>query len=254
MKSILTIASSEFQRLFRSPLAWSLLATVQFILAWLFLNNVEEYLLYIQPKLVGVDHAPGVTEIIVSSLYTSIGIIMLAIMPILTMRAFAEERMNGTLTLLLSAPISMSQIVFGKYCGLMAFIFLMIAMLSLMPFSLLLTTQLDIGMMLSSILGLSLLLASFAAAGLFLSSLTKQPIIAAMSSFGLLLFLVILYLSGSSQSGNSSLFIYLSHFSHFLSFLQGTFDSSDFIYYLLFSAGFLILTIRKLDNDRLYGG
>lgn len=254
MKPIINIASTEFQRLFRSPLAWSLLAIVQFILAWMFLNSVEEYMIYIQPKLVGLDHAPGVTEIVVSNLYSSIGVIMLAIMPILTMRLLAEERMNGTLTLLLSSPISASQIVLGKYFGLMAFILLMIAMLSLMPLSLLLGTQLDMGMLLSSILGLSLLLASFAAAGLYLSALTKQAVIAAMSSFALLLFLVILYLSGSSQSGNSSLFIYLSHFSHFLSFLQGSFDSSDFMYYVLFILGFLILSIRKLNNDRLHGG
>lgn len=253
MKSIFTIANSEFHRLFRSPLAWSLLALVQFILAWMFLNSIEEYRLFIQPKLVGLEGAPGVTEIIVTNLYSSIGVIMLAIIPILTMRLLAEERMNGTLTFLLSSPISATQIVLGKYCGLMAFILLMIAMLSLMPFSLLLGTQLDMGIIWASILGLSLLLASFTAAGIFLSSLTKQPIIAAISSFGLLLFLVILYISGSSQSGNSEVFTYLSHFGHFLSFLQGVFDSSDFFYYIIFSVGFLILTIRKLDNDRLNG-
>lgn len=253
MNSIITIANTEFKRLFRSPLAWSLLAVVQFIMAWLFLNGIEEYSLYIQPKLVGLDGAPGVTEIVVTNLYSSIGIIMLAIMPILTMRLFAEERMNGTLTFLLSSPISATQIVLGKYFGLMAFVLLMIAMLSLMPLSLLLFAQLDMGIIGSSILGLSLLLASFSAAGIFLSSLTKQPIIAAISSFGLLLFLVILYISGGSQSGNSEVFTYLSHFGHFLSFLDGVFDSSDFAYYILFSVGFLILTIRKLDNDRLQG-
>lgn len=253
MNSIITISSTEFRRLFRSPLAWSLLAIVQLILAWLFLNSIDEYQQFIQPKLVGLNGAPGVTEIIVSNLYSSIGIIMLAIMPLLTMRLFAEERMNNTLTFLQSSPISATQIVLGKYLGLMGFVLLMVAMLSLMPFSLLISTPLDLGMIASSILGLILLLASFAAAGIFLSSLTKQPIIAAISSFGLLLFLVVLYLSGGSQSGKSELFTYLSHFGHFLSFLEGVFDSSDFVYYLLFSAGFLILTVRKLDNDRLQG-
>ena len=253
MNSIITIANTEFKRLFRSPLAWSILAVVQFILAWMFLNSIDEYRLFIQPKLVGLDGAPGVTEIVVTSLYSSIGVIMLAIMPILTMRLFAEERMNSTLTFLLSSPISSTQIVLGKYFGLMSFVLIMIAMLSLMPFSLLFGTSLDMGIVWSSILGLSLLLASFSAAGIFLSSLTKQPIIAAISSFGLLLFLVILFISGESQSGSSEVFTYLSHFGHFLSFLEGVFDSSDFVYYLLFSIGFLMLTIRKLDNDRLNG-
>ena len=111
----------------------------------------------------------------------------------------------------------------------------------------------DWGRLSAAVLGLFLLLASFAAAGLFLSSLTRQPIIAAVSTFGLLVFLVILYISGNSQGSASELFIYLSHFGHFLSFLEGIFDSSDLVYYLLFIGGFLLLTIRKLDNDRLRG-
>ncbi|MEZ5448211.1 MAG: hypothetical protein R3E89_04065 [Thiolinea sp.] len=69
----------------------------------------------------------------------------------------------------------------------------------------------------------------------------------------LLVFLVILYISGNSQGAGSELFIYLSHFGHFLSFLEGIFDSSDLVYYLLFIGGFLLLTIRKLNDDRLRG-
>jgi ABC-2 type transport system permease protein len=65
--------------------------------------------------------------------------------------------------------------------------------------------------------------------------------------------LVVLYLSGSSESNSSELFVYASHFSHFLPFLEGVLDTSDLVYYGLFIAGFLILAIRKLDNDRLNG-
>lgn len=178
---------------------------------------------------------------------------MLAVMPILTMRSFAEERMNKTLTLLSSSPLSSMQIVWGKYLGVLFFVMLFIAMLSLMPIALSFATEIDWGMIMSSSLGLFLLLASFAAAGLFLSSLTSQPVIAAVSSFGLLMFLVVLYLSGDSQSNSSELFIYLSHFSHFEAFVRGVIDSSDLVYYLLFIFGFLILSVRKLDNDRLLG-
>ena len=178
---------------------------------------------------------------------------MLAVMPIMTMRSFAEERMNKTLTLLQSAPLSSAQIVLGKYLGILFFVLLFVLMISLMPLALSLGTEMDWGIILSSTLGLFLLLASFAAAGLFLSSLTSQPVIAAVSSFGLLMFLVVLYLSGGSQSNSSELFIYLSHFSHFETFVRGVIDSSDVVYYLLFIAGFVILTIRKIDNDRLLG-
>ena len=178
---------------------------------------------------------------------------MLAVMPILTMRSFAEERMNQTLTLLRSSPLSSAHIVLGKYLGIIFFVILFVAMLALMPLAISLGTDIDWAMVATSSLGLFLLLASFAAAGVFLSSLTSQPVIAAVSSFGLLMFLVVLYLSGSSQNNSSELFIYLSHFSHFETFVRGVVDTSDIVYYLLFIVGFLVLAVRKLDNDRLLG-
>lgn len=253
LSKISTIAVSEFKRLFNSPLAWSVLAILQFILAMIFLTRVDEFVTVFQQQMATQDNAPGVTFFIVSPVYLWAGIIMLAVMPIMTMRLFAEERMNQTLTLLKSSPVSATQIVLGKYGGVLLFVALFILMISLMPLALAFGATLDWGIILSSTLGLFLLLASFAAAGLFLSSLTSQPIIAAISSFGLLMFLVVLYLSGGSQSNASELFIYVSHFSHFETFVKGIIDTSDIVYYLLFIVGFIILSIRKLDNDRLLG-
>lgn len=253
MSKILSIGLSEFKRLFNTPLAWSVLAILLFILALMFLMLMEQFIGVIQPQTAASANPPGVTDVVVAPLFLWAGIIMLAVIPIMTMRLFAEERMNKTLTLLLSSPLSSAQIVLGKYLGILLFIVLVVAMILLMPLSLTVGTELDWGKVLTSSLGLFLLLASFAAAGLFLSSLTNQPIIAAISTFGLLLLLVVLYLSGNSQSNSSELFIYISHFSHFLPFLEGVFDTSDLVYYGLFIIGFLILTIRKLDNDRLLG-
>ena len=253
MKKTLAIAISEFKRLFNSPLAWSVLAILQFILALMYLMFIEEFIAVVQPATATMDNPPGVTDVIVSPVYLWAGIIMLGVMPIMTMRSFAEERMNKTLTLLLSSPLSSWQIVLGKFLGIVFFILLVVAMISLMPLALGLGTHPDWGKILASSMGLFLLLSSFAAAGLYLSSLTSQPIIAAVSSFGLLLLLVVLYLLGSSQSNSSELFIYLSHFSHFLPFLDGVFDTSDVVYYGLFIIAFLVLTVRRLDNDRVLG-
>lgn len=253
MNKTIAIAISEFRRMFNSPLAWSVLAILMFILALMFLTFVDDFIQVIQPQTATMENPPGVTDIIASPLYLWTGIFMLAVMPILTMRLFAEERMNKTLTLLISSPLTSTQIVLGKFFGLLLFIVLVVALVSLMPISLTLGTELDWGKIASSALGLFLLLSSFASAGLFLSTLSSQPIIAAVSTFGLLMFLVVLYLSGSSQSNSSELFVYLSHFSHFLPFLEGVVDTSDLVYYVLFIVGFLILAIRKLDNDRLNG-
>jgi ABC-2 type transport system permease protein len=250
---ILTIARFELRRMFYSPLAWTVLAIVLFILALLFLVFMENFLSLIQPRFAGREGAPGVTDTVVAPLLLWAGVIMLAISPLLTMRSFAEERQNASLSLLTSAPVSITELVLGKYLGLTAFLAIMLALTALMPLSLAMGTTLDWGKLAAGLLGLWLLTASFAAAGLYVSSLTDTPFIAAVSSFGLLLFLVVLYVSGRSQEASSALFVYLSHFGHFLSFLEGLFDTADLAYYLLFIGTFLVLTIRRLDNMRLQG-
>ncbi|MCK5726587.1 MAG: ABC transporter permease subunit [Thiotrichaceae bacterium] len=251
MTAMVTIATTELKRLFRSPLAWSILGIIQFILALIFFKLVDEFIYTIQPKAAGLDNAPGVTETLVVAVYLWAGMILLAVMPLLTMRSIAEERANKTFVLLRSSPLSTTDIVLGKFLALIGFILILVGMISLMPLSLALGTSLDFGHSLIAALGLFLLLSSFAAAGLFISAISPQPTIAALASFGFLFFLLVLYIAGKSQTEGSELFVYLSHFGHFLSFLKGIFDSADLIYYCLFIIGFLVLTIRKLDNERL---
>lgn len=248
---ILTIARTELRRMFYSPLAWFVLAVVQFILALMFLILVENFSSQLQLRFAGMEGAPGVTDTVAAPMFIWASMILLVVMPILTMRVFSEERANKTLTLLVSSPVSVTEVVLGKYLGLMLFVLIMLGMIVLMPASLAIGTDLDWGKLAAGFIGLVLLIGSFGAAGLYLSSLTTQPIIAAVSGFGLLLFLVILYISGNSQAAASDVFIYLSHYGHFLSFAEGVFDTADLAYYLLFIGGFLILTIRHLDNQRL---
>jgi len=171
-------------------------------------------------------------------------------MPVLTMRSFAEERRNKTLPLLISSPLSFTQIVLGKYLALILLISLIVVMVSLMPLSLSIGTELDYGRVATCALGLFLLLSSFAAAGLYISSLTAQPIIAAVASFGFLMLLVILYISGTSSTNASELFIYLSHISHVFTFTDGILNSSDIAYYLIFILLFLALSVQRLEKTR----
>ena len=247
---IWVIARREFIAMFQAPLAWIILAVIQTILGYLFLTNLDNFFL-LQPQLMQLENTPGVTDIVVTPLMQVAAIILLMVMPLLTMRSIAEEKRNRSLTLLISAPLSMTEIVLGKFCGLMLFVLVLISMLMLMPLSLYLGTSPDIGKLLSIYLGMLLLLGSFSAIGLYLSSLTENQTIAAVGSFGILLMLWIVdWLSASVDSGQSIL-AYLSLLQHHQSMLEGVFDSSDIAYYLLLITGFLGLTIRQLDRERL---
>lgn len=248
---IFTLAQRELRSLFLSPLAWAILAIVQFILAYLFLSQLQEFLL-IQPKLATIENAPGVTELVIVPLYSSAAFIMMLVTPLLTMRLISEERRNKSLALLLSAPVSMTEIIIGKYLGMLAFAAIMIFMMTLMPLSLYFAGTLDSGLLFAIVLGISLLLAAFISIGLYMSSLSAQPTIAAMSTFGMLLVLWIIdWAGGKAEAAATGLLQYLSILRHFEAFTKGIFDSSDFIYYILFISLFLILSIRRLDGDRL---
>ena len=178
---IFTIAIRELKNLFLSPLAWTIMAVLQLILAYLFLSQLDTFML-LQPRLAGIEGAPGVTDIVVAPLLQTSGFLLLLIAPAITMRVFSDERRNRTLSLLLSAPVSMTDIVLGKFLGVSLFFLLLLSLLAAMPLALYAGTTLDAGKLAAGLLGLALLLATFAAIGVFMSSLTEQPVVAAIST------------------------------------------------------------------------
>lgn len=247
---ISVIALRELRSLFLSPLAWTILAVVQLIMAYFFLIFIDRYLV-VQPNLAHLSTPPGTTEFVVAPFFDTLSVIMLLVTPMLTMRLISEEHRNQTLTLLFSAPVSMTEIILGKYLGIVSFVLIMIGLFFLMPLSLFFGTNLDSGTLLSCLLGASLLVASYSALGLYISSLTTQPTIAAVGTIGALLFLWIIDAAATTGEEGFNVLSYLSILKHYQNFLRGMINSVDVIYYVLFITAFLILSIIRLDSHRL---
>ncbi len=250
MNMISAIAWREFRTQFLSPLAWTVLAILQFILAFVFLSQVETFTM-LQPQLAGIENAPGLTDIIVIPLFGNAGIILLLVTPLLTMRLVCEERRNFTLALLLSAPVSNVDIIVGKYLGSLGLLLIIVSLITLMPLSLLSGGTLDFGKLFANVLALVLLVSAFTAAGLYMSTIAGHPTVAAMGTFGLLLLLWILDWTTSMQDQSNKLFEYLSILKHFQNIQSGLINSSDISYFVLFIVGFILLSILSLDSDRL---
>lgn len=222
-----------------------MLAAQQGLMAWIFLLLVQDFQA-MQGRLAGLENAPGVTDLVAAPLFRVAAWGLLLVTPLATMRLFSMERRTRSLDLLLSAPVSASEMVLGKYLGTMLFLWIGASLAGLMPLALAGTT-LDFGKLLAGLLGLSLL-AGFAAVGLYLSTLTVQPIAAAAATFGLLLGLSVVDL----QETTSRLFGYLSPLRHYDAlFSLGLVNSADLAYYLLLSVLFLGLAIRRIDDLRL---
>lgn len=243
------LALHELRSLFAMPSTWFVLAALQFIFAWFFLAGLEVFL-EIQPQLAQLANPPGVTVTVAAPLFNTVALLLMMLVPMFTMRLIAEERRNQTLALLLSAPLSGRHIVLGKFLGLLIFLVLLMTTVPLMLYTLTLGTPLDHGLMLSNIIGLLLLAASYVALGLYVSALTSQPIIAAI---GALAVLVGLWLADVSASAEHSPWHLISPLNHFKNFNAGLLDSSDAAFFVLFTTVFLLLAIRRLHNNRIYG-
>ncbi|MEO8003824.1 MAG: ABC transporter permease subunit [Betaproteobacteria bacterium] len=244
---IRTIIAKELRTLFASPLAWVVLAFLQIILAWIFLTRVD-YFITVQPQLMRVPNAPGLTEIAIVPMFGIASIILMMSVPLLTMRLIAEERRNRTMTFLISAPVSMTQIVLGKFLATFIFLAIVGALIAGMSLSLLAGGKLDYGLLFANLVGLLLLTGSFAAIGLFVSCLTTHPVVAAIGTLAVLLVLWLINIAASDPGSPVHLFSLLKHFE---GFMNGTIAVTDLIYFALLTAVFLILSIRRLDADRL---
>jgi len=246
---ILTIAHKEFRSLFAAPSTWLILGTLQLIFAWFFLARLDAFL-QVQAQLAQIGNAPGATLSVAVPLFGTLAIILMMLVPIFTMRLLAEEKRNQTLVLLMTSPVSASHIVLGKFVGLMLFLLLIVASCTLMVVSLAAGTQLDMGLLLSNALGVLLLASSYAALGLYMSSLTSQPVVAAITSLAALFGLWLIEISAMDNDNALHPFTPTSHFQNFN---IGLLNSTDLIYFLVFLATFLLLTIRRVNNNRIYG-
>ena len=255
---IFTIAGKELKALFASPLAWMVLTAVQIISGYAFLKRLDDFL-QIQPQLVQLASPPGVTEVVVAPLYATTAIVLLFAVPLLAMRSIAEERRNETLIFLTSAPVSIVEIVLGKFIGLALFVMLIVALVTVMPLTLIPNTRLDYGLIASLCAGLLLLAAAFSAVSLYVSSLTTYPVAAAFGAFAMLLLMILMgeaAVDGLRARGWQLPAAFVQVFSPLKNFEplgKGVVDTYAIACSVMLVLVFIVLAVRHLDGRRLRG-
>ena len=250
MNMIINIAMKEIKSFFVTPMGWIIIALITAAFGWNYFIGVNNYFEVMSGAIRPAERV-GVTIYVGQTVYGSASFLMLFAVPLLSMRLISEERRQQTLPFLFSAPISIIEIVLGKFFGLFAFLAIMVLYIFVMLSTLNIWADIDFGYLIANTFGLFLLVGSFAAIGIYFSSLTSQPIIAAILSFIFAVTLFILERYFASQPNHW--FSYISLMKHFQTFSRGVISSKDIIYFMLFISTFLVLTIRRLDADRLRG-
>ncbi|MGD8330291.1 MAG: ABC transporter permease [Acidobacteriota bacterium] len=255
MTNVWAIAYRELRNYFVSPIAYVVMAGFLLLCGWFFWVYLLQFSTYVsmyaqfqQPQML---EQLNLNDLVMAPLLQNMVVIFLIMMPLVTMRLFAEERAQGTDELLLTSPIDTLEIAFGKFLGAGMFFVAMLACTLLYPAILMYYGDPEIGSIVTGYGGILLVGLSFIALGLFTSTLTDNQIVAAVSAFViLLLFFAIGWAANTVGETAGAVLRYLSLTDHLQPMVEGLVVSSDLIYFLSVIAVALFLTQRSLESLR----
>jgi len=238
MKSLI-VCRRELRAYFTSYIAYVLLAVFLLLSGYFFYSDLIFFILfggYVLPT--------GLWQFV----FLDMRLCLLLVLPLMTMRLFAEERKLGTIELLWTYPVRDAQIVAGKFLACWLFFLLMLLLTAINPLIFYRFYQFAAGPLLAAYLGIFLLGTAFIACGLFVSSLTENQVVSAMATYGILVFFW--FLTWNEEATSQTLLrtlLRLSLFDRFYNFSRGVIDTRDVAFFLLFTAVFLFLTLQSLS-------
>ena len=250
------IFKKEMRLYFSSPVAWVIMTIFLFIAGYFFYSIFAFYTLASMQSAMNpqMGRDLNVTDSVLRPLFSNMSVILLLLMPLITMRLFAEERRSGTIELLLTYPVRDGAVLVAKYLAALALYVLMLGLTLLYPGIVVYFTRVEWGPLLTGYLGLFLMGATFLAVGIFASSLTENQIVASITTFGTLLFLWVIGWSAEYVGGAwGRVLSHLSLLDHFDTFARGVLDTKDVIYYVNVTIVALFLTLRSLEARRWKG-
>jgi ABC-2 type transport system permease protein len=253
MTPVHTLLAKELRSYFVSPVVYVVGAVFLLIVGLL----AYIYVVFTGAQAIQLMQVQGqaqinLNDLVFRNLFSSIRFVLLLVLPILTMRLFAEEKKLRTFEFLLTSPIGLNEIVAGKFVSVFLLFLGLLGLTGLIPLTLALFSDFDWYPVLTGYLGLVLLGALFLSVGVLASALTENQIVAAFVSFGLLLLLWLLSgvgtLLGDTSAGQ--VISYLSFMDHYDHLVRGLIDTRDLVYFGSALLLMLFLTHRVVDSTR----
>ncbi|HVX65610.1 MAG TPA: ABC transporter permease subunit [Bryobacteraceae bacterium] len=252
MRNVWVIFRKELRSYFASPIAYSIMALYAVIFGFFFYSAVKYFQqAALRSQMMGQSFPMNINEMIVRPVLMNVSVIGLFLIPMITMRLFAEEKRSGTIELLMTSPVRDIELILGKWCAAFALYAVILAVSAVNLMFLFLYGKPDWKPVLIGYLGLLLQGGCLLAIGTFISTLTRNQIIAGVAGFCVSLLLWVLeWTTAFEASATSKVLAYLSVVTHFETFSKGVLDSKDVIFFV--SAIFLglFLTARSTESLR----
>ena len=243
-RKTLTMARRELAGYFYSPMAYVIGAVVMAVTGAIFFYGFE---------LIGIESVfrPG-AEASLRSLFEAMAYIMIFAAPVMTMRLFSEEFDSGTIETLMTAPVTDTEVVLGKFLGVMGFYLVLLAATGVFMILTAVYGKPDAGVAVMGYLGVLLMGAAFLAVGIFASTLTRYQIVAAIVAVSILAVFTILMqqLVAHAPEPVNELASRLSAMKYFKDFARGVFDTRGLVFFLTGAALFLYLSVKSLESRR----
>jgi ABC-2 type transport system permease protein len=256
MRNLGALVEKEWRHYFGSPIAYVALGMWTLLFGFFYAVIFSKFLEYSGRSMqmeMGGGPKLSLNELVIGQVLHNMAVVALFILPMLTMRLFAEEKRSGTIELLATSPITDWQLVLGKFFGALALYALMIGS-GFVNFLLLWSYAVvkpEWKPVITGALGLLLVGAAFIALGLFLSTLTRNQIIAGIVAFGLaLVFWILGWLDSPASGPVMKLIAYLGITNHMEDMMKGIIDLKEIVFYLSFTGFGLFLAHQSVESQR----
>jgi ABC-2 type transport system permease protein len=250
------IWKKEMRLYFTSPVAYVIMAIFLLLAGYFFYAIFAFFSLASMQSAMNpqMGRELNVTDSVMRPLLSNVSVILLLLMPLITMRLFAEERRSGTIELLLTYPVRDGAVLLGKFFAAFALYAAMLVLTLLYPGIVMYFARLEWGPLLTAYVGLLLMGATFIAVGVCISSFFENQIMAGTVTFVVLLMFWVIGWSADSAGGIwKTILSELSIIEHFDSFAKGILDTKDVIFYLNFTILALFIGLKSLEARRWKG-
>lgn len=251
MNSTLLIARKDLRSYFTSPIAYIIVAVFLLLVGWMFINLFSFFTQASgQYATLNYGNKPSLSDNVIRPLFGNMNVILLFLAPFITMRLIAEEKKDHTVELLMTAPLRPWNIVFGKFLAGVGLLMVIVAATLIYPLILQLVGRPDWGVILGCYAGMAFICATYVAIGLFWSSRTENQVVAAVLTFGTLLFFwLISWAAHRAGPIWSDVLNHLSLIGHYANFAQGIIDTTDIAFYLTFTGFALFATNLSVEAN-----
>jgi len=252
VRNIWTLYRKELKSYFASPIAYLLVAVFALIFGYFFYVATAIFVSRsIQSEMMGRGMPMDVNEWVIRPLLMNVSVIGLFLIPMITMRLFAEEKRAGTIELLLTSPVRDMEIIFAKWLAAVTLYAVILGVSALNLTFLFIYGKPDWKPILVGYLGLLLQGGGLLAVGTFISTTTRNQIIAGGATFAACLLLWILdWVSAYEMATWAKVLSYMSVVTHFEPFSKGVLDTKDVVFYLSVIFFGLFLTARSMESLR----